>query len=871
MRWWIIWIGLLVYMVVPLSAQSDAKEEPRLTVHLEKVSLREILMELERQSGCFFSYESSLVEPYQELSLTLRNASLSDGLKQLFAKLPLTYKQTGRSIILRRHIRTCILAGFIRDRVSGESLIASSVMDRHSLQGAVTNSYGFYSLTLPAGTVRLQASYVGYAPMEYTFDLQKDTLIDFSLQPWSHLKEVVVEGNDPCSELNHAELGMITLTPKEVKQVPTLLGESDLIKTLQQTPGVAMGTETLAALYVRGGDSDENLVWMDGVPLYQIGHLGGLFSAFNPEAVKLAGFYKGSFPARYGERLSSVMDVRSRDGDLYNYHGSASLGLIAGNVNLSGPLVKGRTSFQIAYRRSWMDVVMSPALAITRWIGEGAFDTYFRYAFQDVNAKINHKLSDSGRLEAGLYYGDDFMKLREKSVESNTAPYRNYLWRWGNLTSYVNWNQLFSQKLLGNLTLFYSRYRSKVHNRQENSYEQLSSKLQRSRIDDIGLRFLLDYSFHPSHLLKSGAEYIFHCYEPKHEILNGRLRQQMYRQGHELALFVEDNWQLSRQLQLQWGVRFSYYHTLQKGYASVRPRLSLRYRCLPHLSLKASYTETNQYVQMLSETYASLPADIWMPVTGKIRPMYARMGSVGLYSDKLPGYVCSVEGYYKQMNRVMEYKDYRNLLMVTAPLDEQVTEGQRRSYGAELMVKKQSGKLTGWVGYTLSWSDCYFPELNRGKRFPFRFDNRHKLNIVAAYRLNEKVELTAAWTFASGNHLTIATEMYKLPAEMQPQLSHPFVPELGLPADEMIYSYTDRRNNVQLPAYHRLDVGMTLRRPLKQGRVGIWSFGLYNAYCRMNPVTLRVRYERVGNKWKPNMETFSLLPVIPSVSYTYKF
>lgn len=303
----------------------------------------------------------------------------------------------------------------------------------------------------------------------------------------------------------------------------------------------------------------------------------------------------------------------------------------------------------------------------------------------------------------------------------------------------------------------------------------------------------------------------------------------------------------------------------------MRPRLSLRYRCLPHLSLKASYTETNQYVQMLSETYASLPADIWMPVTGKIRPMYARMGSVGLYSDKLPGYVCSVEGYYKQMNRVMEYKDYRNLLMVTAPLDEQVTEGQRRSYGAELMVKKQSGKLTGWVGYTLSWSDCYFPELNRGKRFPFRFDNRHKLNIVAAYRLNEKVELTAAWTFASGNHLTIATEMYKLPAEMQPQLSHPFVPELGLPADEMIYSYTDRRNNVQLPAYHRLDVGMTLRRPLKQGRVGIWSFGLYNAYCRMNPVTLRVRYERVGNKWKPNMETFSLLPVIPSVSYTYKF
>ncbi len=872
MRLWMIWMSCLFYMVVPLSAQSGAKEEPLLTIHLEKVSLREILSVMEEQSGYFFSYESSLIESYQQHSLTLRQVPFSEGLKRLFDTLPLTYQQIGRSIILRSHIRTYTIAGFIRDKMSGESLIASSVMDRLSSRGVVTNNSGFYSLTLPVGKVRLQASYVGYAPLECTFDLHKDTLIDLSLKPWGQLKEVVVEGNDPRSDLNHAELGMITLTPKEVKQVPTLLGEPDLVKTLQQTPGVAIGTETMAALYVRGGDLDENLVWMDGVPLYQVGHLGGIFSAFNPEAVKLAGFYKGSFPTRFGERLSSVVDVRSRDGDLYNYHGNASLGLIAGNVNLSGPIVKGRTSFHVACRRSWMDAILSPALAITRWVGQGAFDTYFRYAFQDVNAKINHKLSETGRLEAGLYYGDDLMKLREKSIEPNTAAYRNYQWRWGNLTSFLNWNQLFGQKLFGNLTLFYSRYRSRVHNRHENSYERLSSRLQRSRIDDIGCRFLLDYTFHSAHLLKSGAEYVFHSYQPRQEILNGLLQQQMHRYGQELALFVEDDWQLTKRLQLHGGVRFSYYNTLHKGYVSVRPRLSLRYRCLPHLSLKASYAETNQYVQMLSDTYASLPSDIWMPVTQKIRPMSARIGSVGLYSDKLQGYTCSVEGYYKQMNRVLEYKDYRNLLMLLAPLDEQVTEGSRRSYGVEMMVRKNSGKLTGWVGYTLSWTDCFFPELNRGKRFPFRFDNRHKLNVVAAYRLNPKVELTAAWTVASGNHLTVATEMYKIPLE--PLLYNDYYPAAGSYNRYNTYTkaYTDRRNNEQLPTYHRLDLGMTLRRPLKHGRMGIWSFGLYNAYCRMNPITLRPIYEGDDpSKMELKMKSYSLLPVIPSASYTYKF
>lgn len=866
-------IGLCLFVVRSVYAQVP-ESIPALTVDMQHVPLLHILSELEKQTGLFFSYESSLVDEYRDVSLTVREADLQNCLKRLFAPLPLSWQVTGRYIILKRALRQYTISGFVRDSSSYESLIAASVMDELSGKGVVTNNYGFYSLTLLAGKIRLSTSYVGFEPATMTFELTKDTLIDLPLKARSRLEEIVIEGTHSRSELSHARLGMLTLTPKEVKQVPSLLGEPDLIKTLQMTPGVAMGTETMADLYVRGGDSDENLIWMDGVPLYQVGHLGGLFSTFNPDVVKLAGFYKGSFPACFGERLSSVVDVRTNEGDMYHYHGNATLGLIAGNMNLSGPIVKGRTSFNVAVRRTWMDAILSPMLAVIRKVGDGGFDSYFRYAFQDVNLKINHKLSEQGRLEAGLYYGDDFMKMNEKPVVETSYPYRNYSWRWGNLSSFLNWNQAFSQKLFGNATLFYSRYRSKVDNWKENSWEVTYSSQKRSRIEDVGVRFLLDYMPRLSHHLKGGTEYLFHIYRPEQVLGRRFFTRKMYGYGNEWALFAEDDWNLTSRLRMNLGIRFSYFHTQQAGYASLRPRVSLRYRLFPHLSLKASYSEMNQYIHQLGDTYASLPTDIWLPVTGRIRPMYSRIVSAGLYSDRLDGYVCSIEGFHKTMNRVLDYTDYRYMNSVLDPIDEQITEGRRRSYGVEMMVKKTTGKLTGWAGYTLSWTDCLFPALNEGKRFPFRYDNRHKLNIVAAYKLNPKIELTAAWSYASGNHLTFLLERYYMPDD----------PLSGIRSEYVNYGYdyfdwgmlgfdTSKRNNVQLPAYHRLDLGINISRPLKKGRMGVWSIGLYNAYCRMNPIALQITYRMEPGQDKPQavLQTYSLLPVIPSVSYTYKF
>lgn len=894
-------IGVFL-LPAPVASAQSAPEEPLVTLEVEQTALTDVLKEIERQTGVFFAYESDWIAGLPPVSLHVEKQPLSICLKALLAPLPVTYRITSRYVILKKKRRYYTISGFVRDSVSDECLINASVSDRMSGQGGVTNNYGFYSLTLPPGRVSLSTSYVGYGPVEQTFVLDRDTLIDLLLSPRSRLDEIVVEGNDPHGLVSEAQLGKMILTPKEIRQVPALLGESDLVKTLQMTPGVAMGTEAMASLYVRGGNADENLVLVDGNPIYQIGHLGGLFSAFNPDAVKLAGFYKGSIPARYGERLSSVVDVHTRDGDMYHYHGSASIGLIAGKLNLSGPLVKGRTSFNIALRRTWFDVLSGPAFALANAIGSTHNDIHLRYAFHDLNVKINHLISDRSRLEAGLYYGDDFLKVHNiysdfaDDKEHPADEHERFKWRWGNLAASLGWNYRVNYKLFTNLSLFYSRYRSKVDTENERLWgkdaagewvnRSAREQQNRSRIEDMGGRLQVEYMPGGGHHFRGGGEYTFHGYRPESQkeyaVYRDDVTQSVWNggyagaagNGHELAVYAEDDWELSARLKLNLGLRFSYFHTDGKGYAALRPRLALRYRFLPAFSLKASYAEMNQYVHLLSETYLAIPSDLWLPVGRRIRPMVSRIGSVGIYSDFLKGFDCSVEGYYKTMDHLLEYREDKYQLPVVSHWEDQVTEGSGRSYGLEAMVKKRDGRLTGWVAYTLSWSDRLFPQLNRGRRFPSRFDNRHKLNIVGAYKLSPKVELTAAWTYASGNWQTVPIEEYheaETAGKEQIRWEYPY--DYGM---TFAGFYTDSRHNVQLPSYHRLDVGVNLYCPKKKGRMGIWNFSLYNAYGRMNAVSVRLHQTyslspTPASLRTSEIQTFSLLPVIPSFSYTYQF
>lgn len=809
--------GLLLALCWGVSNKGMAQtipEQSPITLHLRKVPLTTILDSLEQASGFHFAYESSLVEGVGPCSLDATRQPLDQCLHQLFPSLRISYQIVGKTIILRRR-------------------------QAQPVQQPVP-------VSLPI-----------------------DTMLS------ARLDEVVVEAQNPRSPLYSTQLGLLTLTPQEVRKTPFLLGEPDLFKTLQLTPGVAMGTELLSSLYVRGGDADQNLYWLDGVPIYHTGHLGGIFATFNTDAVQLAGFYKGSLPARYGERLSSVIDARTMVGDSTSYHGSASIGLMAGKVHLSGPLVPGKSHFTLAYRRTWTEIFTEPAMAIVRAVGQGAFDTYFRYGFQDVNAKMDYRLPRNGKLEASFYYGDDLFKLREKPIEKSYNLYRNYHWRWGNLAPSLRWSQPWSERIYSEVQFYYTHFRSKVNNQWEmSSYTLPSARHQVSVLNDLGGRFTLDIRLSRSHQLKTGLDYVFHTNRPSLTYGVQTYRNQQHK-GHEYVLFGEEHWRPTSQVALQLGLRLSHYRTSEKGYTSLSPRGSVRYQPLPHLSLKAAYTKTLQYVHLLSENYLNLPSDLWLPTSDQLPPMTAHQVTLGLYSDKWSGFIVSLEGYYKSMDQLVAYRpDYR-LQSPATPLEQLITTGSGRSYGLEWMIKRQTGKLTGWVGYTLSWTDRHFAELNQGHRFPARFDNRHKLNIVASYALNDRIELTATWSLASGNRLTYPTEYYK--NDMKPvQPGDKGSDPLQL-VNSFYYSWSIKGNigsyhNVQLPMYHRLDLGVQITRPLRNGRKGIWNFGLYNAYCHMNPIGLSTYFDRnQAGQWVMRLNTFSLLPTLPSVSYTYQF
>lgn len=856
---------------------------PTVTLSLRRVPLQDILTELEKQTGVFFSYESSLLKDLPNVSFSAKEESLTYCLKRLFAPLPLIYRMTGRYIILKQKPRQYTISGFVRDSASYESLLGASVHEVVSGQGAVSNNYGFYSMTLLGGSVTLRTSYVGFGVKEISFELQHDTLLDLSLKSTGRLSEVIVEALTPRAEVLNSLTGRVDIPVKSITSMPALLGEPDLIKTLQQLPGVAQGMEGMSGMYVRGGNADENLYLIDGNPVYHVNHLGGFFSAFNADALKSATFYKGAFPAQYGGRASSVVDVRMRDGDRQEYHGNMSLGLISAKANLEGPIIKGRSSFNVSLRRSWADLVAGATLAI---IDRKQLEKpILGFHFYDINAKVNHSFSERSRLYVNFYMGRDSYKGGTKLKDAGLQDL--FHWSWGNLIGSANWNYVFSNKLFANFTAGYSRYRSRIQ-QTENVYSinrgQYSHKesLFRSNMEDVSFRGDFDYRPHEKHRIRFGTDYLFHIFRPEQSSLDYWFKDSIATnktstiyanellRGHELSLYAEDEMSLTDHLSVTAGLR----HTLFKvqggtTYHSFQPRLSARYLLTPDFSVKASYSKMNQYVHQLSNSHINLPTDLWVPVTNRIPPIASHQFSAGLYYNLQKQYDFSMEGYYKNWNNLIEYKDESSVISSFTKWDERVAVGKGRSYGMELMARKPVGKTTGWIAYTLSWTERRFPDgsINRGNWYPFKYDNRHKINIAASHRLSQRVELNASWTYASGNRMTLLTDLYMDPDNQQNNGYPGHAGSGGISA-----SSSGMRNNYQLPAYHRLDLGVNFYRPQKNGNLGIWSVSLYNSYMKMNPFMVEPKsYITQDGKRHVVLEKTTLFALMPSVSYTYKF
>lgn len=881
---------LLLLCLVQFCIEAKGAEPDELLVTLKKkqVPVREVLEEITRQTGISFSYESSLIKDLPKVSIKVKKKPLSACLQLLFRELPITFTRTGKFVILKKKAQKVIISGFVRDRASSESLIGASVYDMESRRGTTSNADGFFSLPVETGRkVRLHISYVGYDPLQHSFTLlKKDTTLSIGLTTRQRLAEVVITGKHTASSLVQApEMGHTRLNKETIRQTPVLFGEADIIKTLQTLPGVSAGTAGLAGMYVRGGNGDDNLYMIEGNPLYQVNHIGGLFSSFNAEAVKDVEFFKSAFPARYGGRLSSVVDVHTKDGNMKEYHGSAMLGLTSGSFNLDGPIVKDHTSFHFALRRSWVDALSAPAIAIwnaTRKNGQTKLVA--RYAFTDLNVKINHQFNDRSRGYTGIYWGNDFLKGGEKESGNHGYEAKNIsTLRWGNVMAFTGWSYVFSSQLFGNLNAAYTHYSSTLkgdyYEGTKATHVSQKSSTQNS-IDDLSIRANFDYRPGASHHLHFGSNYIYHSFQPVDETAHFTNGPSIFQKegnnaslsAHELGIYAEEDWRMNPTIRMNAGLRLGMYAIDGKVYTSLEPRFSARFLVNRQLSIKTSYARMSQYVHQLNESYINLPTDTWMPVSRKLKPMISDQIALGGYYDTPgKGYSFSIEGYYKWMNHLMEYKDNYQFLPASTGWEDKLTQGKGRSYGVELIARKESGKITGWVGYTLSWNDRRFADINKGERFPAKFDNRHKFNIVANWKVSPKVELTGNWTYTTGNRVTVSFENYQTIA--RPDYFNHYFPMPGsdlLPPymDENGLSYYTERNNFQLPAYHRLDVGINIYRPKKSGRMGIWNVSLYNAYCYMAPVNIHKRtwYSETGY-----FAQLGLVPVIPSVSYTYKF
>ncbi len=896
-RIWILLTGILMLFSQVKAGERTSvvdlpvEPTPMVTMDKRQVPLLEILQELEKQTGVFFSYESSLLDEFPKMSFKAHDESLSYCLKRLFFALPVTYRLTGQIVILKRKPRLYTISGFVRDSVSYESLINATVIERVTKSGTTTNNYGFYSITLPPGKVILRASFVGFEVKEITFDLTCDTLIDIPLHSTKALGEVVVEGLNPRSEVLSTRTGVVDVPAQRIKSMPALLGETDVVKTLQRLPGVAVGTEGMTGLYVRGGDADGNLFLLDGNPVYHTNHLLGFFSAFNPDAVKNATFYKGSFPAEYGGRLSSVVDVRTNDGDRYEYHGNLSVGLLALRGNLEGPIVKGKSSFNVSVRRTWMELITWPLL---KAVNDGEEKKIKGgYHFFDMNAKVNHSFSDRTRGYMSFYMGSDsYLNGEEKDVEERVG--QDFQWRWGNLIGSAGISHVFSNKLFATFAAGYTRYRS--HIRQDKEGYTLSANRTdrelfrqeshyRSAMEDLSLRASFDYRLHEKHRLKFGGDYLFHNFRPEQNTMKSWYKDSVKSQetntvyanslihGHEVSLFAEEEMHVMERLTASVGLRATVFHVQGETYFSMQPRLSARYLLARRLSAKLSYTKMNQYIHLLSNSYISQPTDIWVPVTRNIRPMNAHQYTAGLYYTLNRQYNFSIEGYYKRINHLIDYKDRIPVGTDYSRWEERVGVGYGRAYGVEFMAQKKAGRLSGWIGYTLSWSDRRFPDesVNKGRRFPSKYDNRHKIDLVATYKLSRKVELTAAWMFASGNHITIQDQLYHGGGG---QTNNGYM-QNGSPiiGDDNIGYAASSRNNYQLSPYHRLDLGLNFYRYKKKGRLGVWNLSLCNAYGHPNPFSVRTKYRTDYDTGKKEvfLEQSILFLFLPSVSYTYKF
>lgn len=745
------------------------------------------------------------------------------------------------------------VSGIIKDDQTGETLIGASV--RANGNGTSTNSYGFYSLPLAPGKQQIRITYIGYKTYVADINLRKDTTLNFDLVPNSQISEVLITGRSSPGQIANPQMGVEKLTMANIKNVPVLLGEKDVLKTIQLLPGIKSAGEGNSGFYVRGGSADQNLILLDEANVYNASHLLGFFSTFNSDAIKEVNVYKGGMPAQFGGRLASVVDIKMNDGNRKAYTAEGGIGLIASRLKAEGPIDNGKGSFMLSGRRTYADLFLGLAN-----------DTTLRGSslyFYDLNAKANYRLNDKNTIYLSGYLGRDVLGLEE-----------TFNLDWGNKTATLRWNHLFSRRLFSNTTAIYSDYIYQI--RLDNNRNDITVV---STIRDINLKQDYQYFAGGGHSLRFGINANHHTIEPgrigasQTSEINPRTIEERY--GLELDAYVSDEWTASNRLNLSYGIRLSSFSLFGKGtfnsydpsgevtssrtygageivkqYFNIEPRISASYLIGGNASLKASFNRNTQNLHLLSNSTSTLPTDLWVMSSNNIQPEIANQAAVGFYKNfKENLYEFSAEVYYKNMQNQIDYKNAAQL-RANENVEAELLYGDGRAYGIELFVKKRYGNFNGWVGYTLSRTERSFDGISAGAYFPAKQDRTHDVSAVAIYNLSKRITLSGTFVYSTGNAITFPSGKYRI-------------------NDQTTFYYSER-NGYRMPAYHRLDIGATLNnKPGKKFQSG-WTFGVYNAYNRHNAYVIEFQDNPQDVSRTQSVQT-ALFGIIPSITWNFKF
>ena len=764
------------------------------------------------------------------------------------------------------------ISGYVKDE-NEEPLINATIFDENTQMATMTNEHGFFSLTLPEGKHHIEVSFLGLSKVHKNLNLTSDQKLQFHMHEDNTLDEVVV-----CADMNspllNTQMGKRTFTHDDLSKGFSFMSSPDVIKLLQQVSGTASGIELASGLYVHGGNGDENLFLLDDSPLYQINHSMGLFSSFNTEMIKNVDFYKSGFPARFNGRLSSITDVRTIDGNPRKIHGSVSLGLLDGKINLEGPIVKDKTTFAFGIRRSWLDFATRPVFAIVNHNKRNKFT--MNYLFYDLNAKVTHHLSDNDKLYLSLYSGLDKYNTCDKEKYDEDFSETDNDFKWGNTNIALGWNKQISPKQYFNLigTFTHNHTLQEYTDKEESEisksvaeYKSMMKQNSQSSIYDLSIK--ADWEYHPNthHKLKIGGNYTTHsfvtetqqtlAYQNYQEETGDTMvvRGKSTRNSHEVMIFAEDEWHITPKWSGNIGLNISSFFVDGKSYLQAGPRLALKYQVNDGLSLKMSYTKMSQYVHRITSTYLDMPTDYWVPTTKHIQPAYSTQIAFGTYAQFSPKWLVSIESFYKKSSHLLLYQSYMGLMPPATRWEQDVLSGKGKAYGIEIDAQYKSKKIS-WAGaYTLSWSKRLFEGI-ADYWFRDKFDNRHKISLSFFYKINNKIDLNANWLYHSGNRISLPASTIVLPN--MPGSS---------PSYDTTYRFTSP-NNAALPAYHRLDLGANFHHKNAKGRERIWNVSIYNAYCHLNTMYVDVRQD---NKGKFRASSKGYIPIIPSVSYTWKF